>query len=275
MNNSLFRSRINWNVWVPPLIFLAFLILEKEIFGTYYSSWIYGLVLCLYGILYSLRYRLWQPAIVFCLAGVTLWHYTLAAHFTVALSMLSPLGFHIDPGVVQNPFSMGLWLANLLIFLVTLPVFGPAVIKAFKLELSAKKLFGIAAQTVSSASDGFTSRPFHAGNMEYSKDQFAGFAQFLAGHMIVHPVFTESGTYLTFSMGKSPLAIHESSEVSYVAADHSGILTVHIAAWDYKRFRKELTFDQFCESMGMVFRRYMNYYLNNQENRIITELKST
>jgi hypothetical protein len=274
ISNTSFKTQINWNVWAPPLLFLVFLILEKSQFGTFYSSWLYGLALILFGILYSVRYRLVQPAILFCLAGITLWHYVLAEHFDATIAMLRLIGIDVEMNVFSNPFSMLTWIINLLIFLVTIPIFGPAMAKAFKLEQFSKKIFRIAAQTVSSSKNGFTSRPFYAGNMEYSKDQFTGFAQFLASHMIVHPVFSESGTYLTFSMGKSPFAIHEPSEVSYVAVDHTGILNVHIAAWDYKRFRKELTFDRLCESMGDVFRRYLNYYLNNQEARIITELKT-
>jgi len=74
------KKQINWNAWVPPIFFILFLIIEKQAFGTIYTSWLYGLILILFGFLYSFRYKLYQPAVIFCLAGITLWHYVLAAH---------------------------------------------------------------------------------------------------------------------------------------------------------------------------------------------------
>ena len=92
--------------------------------------------------------------------------------------------------------------------------------------------------------------------------------------MIVYPVYTEAGIFMTFSMGKSPLAIKDSSEISYITFENKGKVSVHIASGDYKRFRKQLTFDRLCASLGDTFKRFLNYYVNNQENRILTELKS-
>lgn len=275
MNNSLLKSQINWNVWLPPLAFLVFLILEKELFGTYFSSWIYGLVLFFYGILYSLRYRLWHPAVILCLAGITLWHYTLAAHFNACLSMLHQMGIPVDPIAVKSPFHMGLWFVNLLIFLVTLPLFGPVPAKAFKLELSAKKLFRMAATTVSSTSDGFTSRPLHAGKTEFSKEQLTGFALYLSGQTVVFPVFTDSGIYLTFSMGKSPLSGTDPSAFSYLLFNPAGNISVNISERDYRQFRKTYSFDRLCESLGDVFKRFLLYYSSAQESKILTELAAS
>lgn len=273
-NDAALKRQINWNFWAPPIVFLLLLIIEKQAFGTFYTSWLYGLILILFGIIYSFRFKLYSPSVIFCLAGITLWHYVLAEHLAATITMLRLIGIEVNMYVSSNPFSMLTWIINLVIFLVTIPIFGPAMAKAFKLEQFSKKIFRTAAQTVSSSKNGFTARPFYAGNMEYSKDHCDGFAQFLAGHMIVYPVFTETGTYLTFSMGKSPLAMREPSEVSYVALDHTGNLIVHVAAGDYKRFRKALTFDRLCASIGTMFKRFLDYYIENHEVRIITELNT-
>ena len=254
------------------LIFILFLIIEKTAFGTFFTSWLYGLILILFGLIYSFRYKLYQPAVIFCLAGITLWHYVLAEHPETNILLLRRMGFDTPDVPYNNPFSMVTWIINLLIFLVIIPVFGPVSIKAFSLEQSAKKLFRMAAQTVPTSKDGFTTRPFYAGNTVCSKEQITGFTQYLSGRNIIFPVFTEQNVFLTFSMGKSPLSLQEPSDVSFIALDFDGNMTVHIAAGDYKKFRKKLTFDTLCHSMGNVFKRFLDYYRQNQEARIITEI---
>jgi hypothetical protein len=185
------------------------------------------------------------------------------------------LGFHINPAAVHNPFSMGLWLVNLLIFLVTLPLFGPVVIKAFRLERSARRLFGTAAQTVTSATNGFTARPFHAGKTEFTGEQLTGFTRYLSSQLVVCSIFTDDGIFLTFSMGKSPLAGNDPSAVSYIHFDPSGNIRVNIANRDYRKFRKKYSFDRLCEAVSALFKRFLQYYINNQESRIQTELSSS
>jgi len=274
INDTSFKTQINWNLWAPPIFFILLLIIEKKAFGTFYTSWLYGLVLVLFGIIYSFRYKLYHPAVIFCLAGITLWHYVLAGHLETSFSMLRHMGIDIPDGPYSHPFSMVIWIINLLIFLAIIPVFGPVAAKSFRLEQSAKKLFRMASQMVPSSKNGFTTRPFHAGNTSCSKEQIMGFTQYLSGHMIVYPVVTEQNVFLTFSMGKSPLSIQEPSEISYIGFDNTGKITVHITARDYKKFRNKLTFDTLCESMWNIFRRFLDYYVNNQEARIITELKT-
>jgi hypothetical protein len=274
INDSAIKKQINWNAWAPPIFFLLFLIIEKQAFGTFYTSWLYGLILIIFGIIYAFRYKLYQPAVIFCLAGITLWHYVLAEHLETNIPMLRQMGFDLPDGPYNLPFSMVTWIINLLIFLVMIPIFGPVAVKSFRLEQSAKKLFRIASQTVHTSKEGFTTRPFYAGNTGCSKEQITGFTQYLSGHLVVYPVFTEQNVFLTFSMGKSPLSIQEPSEISYIAFDYNGNITVHIDARDYRKFRKKLTFDTLCDSMGSLFKRFMDYYLNNQESRIITEIKT-
>jgi len=269
------KRQFNWNLWFPPLLFIIFLIIEDQAFNTYYTLWFYGLILIMAGIFYSFRYKLYQPGILFCLAGITLWHYAFAAHFDTCLVMLRQLGIDISPIPGNNPFNMMIWLINLLIFFILLAFTGPAVLKAFRLEQAARGIFRTAAQPVTASGNGFTSRPFFAGDAEYSKEQITGFTQYLASQLIVYPVYTEAGVFMTFSMGKSPLSIKDSSEISYITFENTGKISVHIASGDYKRFRKQLTFDRLCESLGDTFKRFLNYYVNNQENRILKELKST
>jgi hypothetical protein len=62
-------------------------------------------------------------------------------------------------------------------------------------------------------------------------------------------------------------------DVSNVLFDNKGNISVSISENDYRQYRERINFDQLCESMGNVFKRFLEYYKNGNEARIITELK--
>jgi len=66
----------------------------------------------------------------------------------------------------------------------------------------------------------------------------------------------------------------EPKEVSYVLFGKDGDLSVHVAAFDYKQYTMRFTFDQLCGSLGNTMQRFMEYYKEGHEERIINELKS-
>ncbi len=273
-SNTSIKYQINWNLWIPGVLFVFFVIIEKKSFGTFYTSWLYGLILILVGIMYSIRFKLYQPLLAFCLGGLTLWHYWLADYFDTNIYMLQLMGIDISISSNASPFSMIVWIINLIILFSLMPFVMPVLEKAIKLEMSARRIFKTAAQTVYSNTNGFTPRPYSVGQAEYTKEQIIGFTNYLSGEKIAFPVYKEKGIYLTFSMRRSPLSIHEPSEISYVYFDYEGKITVHISEGDYRRYKAELSFDQLCESMSDVFKRFLNYYINNQENRIDLELNN-
>jgi hypothetical protein len=273
IHDRIFKKRVNWNFSGPPLAFIILLIIEKESLGTFYTSLLYGLILILTGIIYSFRYSLYQPALLFCLAGITLWHYVLAAHIETVISLAQWIkSDSVEPGAT-NPFSRLTWLINLLIFLAVIPLTIPVLRTAFILEGNAKKLFRLAALTVPGHGDGFTSRPYPGGVTAVSEDQLNGFARFMTRNLISFAVFSDTGVILSFSMGKSPLAVTEPSGISFVKFDKTGSISVRIAERDYKRFRSKYTFDRLCDSLGGVFRRFLDYYIHHEEERILNELK--
>jgi len=272
-NNSI-KYQIQWNLWIPGILFVFFLIIEKKSFGTSYTSWLYGLILILVGIMYSIRLKLYQPLLAFSLGGLTLWHFWLTEYFEANIYMLHLLGIDISLSQDNNPFSMLGWTINFAVFFLLMPFTMPVIDKALKLEMFAKRIFKTAARTVHSATNGFTARPYSAGHAKYTKEQIIGFTHYFSGKTIAFPVYKENGIYLTFSMQRSPLSIHEPAEISYVYFDYEGKITVHISEADYRRYKAELSFNQLCESMSDVFKRFLNYYINNQENKIILELKN-
>jgi hypothetical protein len=96
----------------------------------------------------------------------------------------------------------------------------------------------------------------------------------MGGKKIAKSIIQEKAIILTFSMGISPLKEPDLQLLSYASFDNEGNISIHISEYDYNRFKEELTFDQLCQSLGDVFKRFVEYYTKGLENRIIVELKS-
>jgi hypothetical protein len=75
-------------------------------------------------------------------------------------------------------------------------------------------------------------------------------------------------------MNKSLIPLDDPKEVSHVIFDNSGNVSVFIAEKDYRGYIARFNFDKLCDSMGRVFMRFLEYYRQGLENRIITELKT-
>jgi len=273
-NDALLKKRFHWNFWIPGMLFLLFLIIERKATGTFYTSWVYGLALILVGIMYSIRYKMFQPVLIFSLAGIALWHYWLAEDFETNIYMLHLLGVHVHIDTAINPFSFLTWIINMIMLIVVGLLYSSIVEKSIRYEHSARRIFETASRTVFGSENGFTTRPFSAGQAEYDKDEITGFARYLEGKTIAMPLFTENNIYLTFSMGKSPMVIHDPDEISYMAFSSDGKISVHVSDGDYRKYVRKLTFDQLCQSLSNNFKRYLNNYINNQESRILTELNN-
>ena len=59
----------------------------------------------------------------------------------------------------------------------------------------------------------------------------------------------------------------------FTRIDPDGNISVSISAFDYHQYRKSFSFDQLCESTGDIFKRFLEYYKDGREARIVTELK--
>jgi hypothetical protein len=142
-----------------------------------------------------------------------------------------------------------------------------------KLETNARRLFKLAAEHVSETSDGFTSRPYSAGKVPYSKEEILGFTRFINSRRIARSILQDDGIVLTFSLGISPLKNPLLDKISYTTIRFQGDLSVHISEYDYKRYKDQLTFNQLCASLADVFKRFLEFYNRGLEGRILNELK--
>ena len=138
-----------------------------------------------------------------------------------------------------------------------------------------RKILELAAKPINETADGFTSRPYPAGESKFTKDEMKNFAKFMKKNMIAFPYFEKdkiSFVLLDFDYRIYwPFKINY-SKMSYVSFDYSGKVTVNIAKTDYEKFKDELTFDQLCESMGNLFKSFFSLFQQKNEKKILDRI---
>jgi len=245
--------------WIIPVIINTILfgaaVELKQTGVPGYGVLLFGTFFIILGIIDFYRTRMITELALGILLGTGSWHLVLAVNRISIFSEITTV----------------LHLVIIPIFLfLTWPILGGQR----KLNKNARSLFQLAAELIFETSNGFTSRPYSAGNAEYSREEILRFARFLSGNNIVRSVIQEKTITLIFSMGISPLSEPELAKVSYVAYDAQGNVSVHISEYDYRQYKDTLSFDQLCTSLGELFKRFLEYYQEGKENRILTELKS-
>ncbi len=270
------KWRPRWKVWLPAVLFFIPLILETQLFGTYFTPYVYGIFTLIIGFIYYFRFKLWQAPVIMGMTSIAIWGYFLAARPDEVMETIKLL--NIDPGTgltiwIKTYITMPVWLGILFINFILTYTLGPVLLKALDLERSAIRLFKLAARQVTSETNGFTDRPFNAGKHNTERNQIIGLSSFLEGKKICISEFSNEGIRFIFSMGISPLNPSYRDKLSYVAFSDNGDLNIFISENDYRQYKKQYSFDQLCEMMGHTFLRFADHYINNNEQRIVTELK--
>jgi hypothetical protein len=225
--------------------------------GPVYSTVLLSLFFLVMGIYQWYRYRLWIYPVLGLLAA------------TGTIQSLS--NFHIYS---MSYFHLELYIINIFLVVLFVVFFWPTFSGAEKYEVNGKRLLKLAAELIYDTSDGFTNRPYSAGSVKYTSEELVGFARFLNGKFITRAYHQGGMVYLGFSIGKSPVVVDDPAEISNVMFDREGNVTVSISAFDYRQYRSQYNFEQLCATMGDVFKRFLEYYKDGNETRIITELKT-
>ncbi|MCD4697730.1 MAG: hypothetical protein K8S16_16015 [Bacteroidales bacterium] len=216
---------------------------------------IMGLFFMVTGIIQFYKYRLWVNVVFGFLLGIG----CILAIFVFSHT---------------HPFFKVIYIINALLFILLIILGWPVFSGQERFEANARRLFRLASELITETSDGFTERPFSAGNIDVSIEDLEGFARFANGKYIARSFHTNSMIYLIFSMNRSVLTVNEPTEVSYISIDKEGNISVRISQQDYHQYKTTFNFDQLCETMARVFTRFIEYYKDGNESRIITELKS-
>ena len=277
-SNSSIKWKFQWPYAIMGFVFLFSLIIEDQAFNTYYLAYSYGLALIIAGLIYSLRYKMYQHVLNFGLLGLALWHYFLASHPADTVRMLNMIGvYSADAGTtdwISRYFILVYAIVHVLIACIISIFLLAPIMKSIRLEKTARKIFRLAAEMVSDTSNGFTERPYFAGREEFQKNEIIGFARYLSGKDISRYIVTPQSVKLGLSMGRSPLSDKTFQHVSHISFANDGKIMVQISKQDYRMYRKQLTFDQLCNALSNVYKQFLDYYKDGKEERIITELKS-
>jgi hypothetical protein len=252
-------SKIKWTPgWYTPIlvfVFLCAIVVEVTETGRLgYTVWAFGAFFIFLGIRDYYQSRLVTNLCIGMLFGTGTWHALLAFNRVRPFTMLT----YFLQVIAVAAFFIFSW---------------PVLRRQWLLRRNARRLFSLAADEVHDSADGFTSRPFDAGRFELNNDEILGFVRFLNSELIARAVVRKEAIFLTFSLGISPLANPELPQVSYVSFAQDGHIAVHISAYDYRRYRDQLTFDQLCTSLAGLFKRFLHYYQEGNESRIRAELQ--
>lgn len=268
-----YKSKIRMSIgWIYPigifssyiLLFLEFELRQmlrqsgNEVWGVPYITIILvAIMFIVLGLIQWFRYRNWiYPALGF-LMGIT----------TAQVSFIFPN--YDEPGI----FKLTYFICFILIILFIL-INWNSFYSHERFEINSRRLFRLASERIYRTDNGYTGRPYSGGKVECSRDELLGFVRFLHGNYIVRPFYYETYVCLSFSMNTSLVVIHEGKEVSHVIIGYDGTVTVKVSDKDYGDYRERLSFDQLCASLAGIFTRFLDYYKNGLESRIMIELKS-
>jgi hypothetical protein len=142
-----------------------------------------------------------------------------------------------------------------------------------------RDVFELAARDIQEVEDGYTSRPHPTGIIHGSKNQILDFAEFLERNLIVLSHVEEHRVVMAPVMmgqefghlfGRRKYDIN----TSWVAIDFDGHVLVNITRSDYLRFKENLSFNQLCDNMGLLFIDFFEMYKKGESIRILDRLNS-
>ena len=264
---SKIRMSIGWvypiGILISYILIIVELAIRKYLFGNgldigrlpYLTIFLVSAFFIVLGIIQWFRYRNWINPVLGFLIGIT----TLQISFIYG-------GF----GLI---FKLS-YFASFIIMVLFIIINWQSFYSETRFEINSRRLFRLASERIYEVDEGYTGRPYAAGQISFGKDELLGFVRFLHGSYVVRPFYHNDYVSLAFSMNKSLVVIKDPSEVSHIILNHNGEIRVIISEKDYRDYNERLSFDQLCSAMAEVFIRFFDYYKEGHESRIISELKS-
>jgi hypothetical protein len=142
-----------------------------------------------------------------------------------------------------------------------------------------REVFELSAANAGPSTHGFTERPLPAGNVECTRLELLGLADYLKRNLVALAYWDNSTIYFVpvrmgqeYSMvlGMSPHYFQK----TWISFDKEGNVTVKISRKDYYQYVDELEFDQLCQNMGDLFIEFFEDYKKGDELRILNKLDS-
>jgi hypothetical protein len=264
------KLRMSVGLWYPIVIFSCYIIaiiewgIRKGLIADgidiikfpFFTYFIAGTFFIVMGVFQWFKYRLWTNPVLGILIGV--------------LCFLGPFAITGSAFFFKGTYFI------ILIIMVLFVIFNwSAFYGQERYEINSRRLFRLAVERIQKTSDGFTYRPYFVGEIGVSLEELRGFLRFMEGKYITRIFMEENCAFLAFSLNKSLFSVKNPREVSYISISGDGAMTVFVSEADYRQYRRAYNFDQLCQSLGEVFKRFYQYYHQGLESRIIMELKSS
>ena len=182
------------------------------------------------------------------------------------------------PPAIADKSNLGLTPLLLVIMYILMLVVGYLAINR-KLRWRGEEVFELAAMPVEDIGDSFSARPRPAGKIPVSKTEMIRFVEFMTKNLIAFAfreenrvvfVLTLPGNELPYLLGTKK----DYLEDTWVAIDYEGNITVNITEEDYLLFKMDLDFDQLCQSLGDLFREFLELSKQGQDSRIIDRMNA-
>ena len=182
------------------------------------------------------------------------------------------------PPAIADKSSPGLTPLFLVIMYIMMLVVGYLTINR-KLRWRGEEVFELAAMPVEDIGESFSARPRPVGKVPVSKTEMIRFVEFMTKNLIAFAfreenrvifVLTLPGNDLPYLLGTKKDYLQD----TYVAIDYDGNITVNITEEDYLLFKMDLDFDQLCQSLGDLFREFLELSKQGQDSRIIDRMNA-
>jgi hypothetical protein len=182
------------------------------------------------------------------------------------------------PAVIENKNEIGLIPIFIVMMYASMLVVAYQVFNR-KLRWRGEEIFELAALPVEDTGDSFSARPRPAGQIPVSKTEMIRFVDFVTRNLIAFVFREDNRVVFVLSMPGNDLPYllglkKDYLEDTWVAVDYDGNITVNITEEDYLLFKMDLDFDQICQSLGNVFREFLELSKNGQENQIIDRMNA-
>jgi hypothetical protein len=182
------------------------------------------------------------------------------------------------PPAIENKNELGLVPIFIVMMYASMLVTGYMLINR-KLRWRGEEVFELAALPVEDTGDSFSARPRPTGQVPVSKTEMIRFVDFITKNLIAFAfreenrvvfVLTLPGNDIPYLLGIKKNYLED----SWVAVDFDGNITVNITEKDYLLFKKDLDFDQICQSLGNVFSEFLDLSKNGQDSQIIDRMNA-
>jgi len=144
-----------------------------------------------------------------------------------------------------------------------------------KMKWREREILELAAKSIHDTRDGFTGRPRPTGKVDSNKEEILKFSKFIFRYLIAVPYIEKDRVVIvvTGKIYKHLLNLkHGYIKDSWVALDFNGNVSVNISHRTYLRYQDELTFDQLCQSLGDLFKQFLELYKKGEGLRIIDRM---